>query len=349
MHIETAGPATLRDLAGLSFTSLRRSDAASRHATAPVFIVGSPRSGTTFVQSLISCSREIAVAPEHDFLLRFLPKYGDCNFQAPGTPEKFVADLFALPATRFWHIEQDRLLASLGASRPSRYADVVRLTYEHFARCQNDVQRWGAKVPFFALHVDVLCRTFPNVQVIHVVRDGRDVLASMRERTRRGARHFPQDARFAALRWRQFIRSANQGSRLLTPGHYLELRYEDLVGDVSGHVRILEQFLGCSMSDVAANHYEHAMKGAVVHSDEVDRYLHPGVIDSSIGRWRRELGPSDVQWFEAIAGAELRSKGYRTSSSPLHLRLMAGATSGAYSIYRRFPKALKPTIRQHVS
>ncbi|HSN70314.1 MAG TPA: sulfotransferase, partial [Steroidobacteraceae bacterium] len=297
-------------------------------ASAPVFIVGSPRSGTTLLQSLLSASGTIAVAPEHDFLLRFLPRFAGRDFAVSGAIDEFVEAFFALPATRFWKIDPTALGTALTEARPSGYADVVRLTYERFA-AQRAAPRWGAKVPFFALHLGVLKSMFPDVRVVHIVRDGRDVLASMRERARHGARHFPVDARFGALRWKQLVAAGSRGSRLLPAGHYLELRYEDLIADSTQVVGRLEDFLGCSIRAAAEHHYARALDGAVVHSEEIDRYLRPGITAASVARWQTDLTKRDVQWFEAIAGGLLREKGYPLLERhrPIGLRLLGGLTS----------------------
>jgi hypothetical protein len=331
---------------------LRRSAtrAASDHASAPIFIVGSPRSGTTLVQSIISASPELAVAPENDFLMRFLDEFSRRDLRDRGTLDSFVTKLFALKATKYWKIERDTLLEHLQHTAPDSYPQLVRRTYEHFAHGEG-ARRWGAKVPYFALHLAVLAQMFPDVRVVHVVRDGRDVLASMRERTRHGATHFPVDARFAALRWKQLVLAGSRGAQLLGPQQYLELRYEDLITDPDAVVARLERFLGCTLPAAAEAHYRHAIASAVVHSDDIERYLRPGITPASMARWQRELGARDVQWFEAIAGEVLRAKGYSTGNPrvPVGLRVLGGLTASVYSLYRHVPRSLKPTVRQHVS
>ena len=319
-------------------------------APAPVFIVGSPRSGTTLVQSIVSASRDLAIAPENDFLMRFLGEFSRRDVSDPATLDAFVSSLFALKATTYWKVERDALLDDLRRAAPASYPELVRRTYEHFARHQGAC-RWGAKVPYFALHLDVLAAMFPDVRVIHVVRDGRDVLASMRERARHGATHFPVDARFAALRWKQMVLAGSRGARQLGARQYLELRYEDLITDPDAGVGQLERFIGCTIPGAAEAHYRHAIENAVVHSDQIERYLRPGITTASMARWQHDLGERDIQWFEAIAADMLRAKGYPTGKPrlPVKLRVLGGLTSSAYALYHRVPRFLKPTIRQHLS
>jgi hypothetical protein len=316
----------------------------------PVFIVGSPRSGTTLLQSMISSSGEIAIAPEHDFLLRFRERYVRRDFRERATRAAFVSDLFALRATHYWKVDRALLIDALDALRPVNYSGVVRGIYESFA-ASHGTRRWGAKIPFFALHLPLLRDMFPDVCVIHLVRDGRDVLASMRERARNGARHFPTDARLAALRWRQLVLGGSEGQRLLSVDRYLELRYEDLIANTQSTLQAIEQFLNCRLSGASERHYRHALGTAVVHSDQIDRYLHPGVNARGVARWRGDLTRRDVHWFEAIAGGVLRIKGYPTGSLGRQSGLaIAGCfVTAAYSMYRRLPRSLKLTVRQHVS
>jgi hypothetical protein len=52
----------------------------------------------------------------------------------------------------------------------------VLLAYaERFAR-----PRWGEKRPGYFRHIDVLMRVFPGAQIIHIVRDPRDCVASLK-------------------------------------------------------------------------------------------------------------------------------------------------------------------------
>ena len=43
-------------------------------------------------------------------------------------------------------------------------------------------QRWAEKTPGYTFHLDLIDELFPNAQYVHVIRDGRDVVASFRDR-----------------------------------------------------------------------------------------------------------------------------------------------------------------------
>ena len=79
----------------------------------------------------------------------------------------------------------------------------------------------------------------PNVQFIHVVRDGRDVSLSIRS-DRSGA----TNACEMADDWNRTLESIQAFSRDLPRDQYFEVRYEDLTGQTSYALGALGDFLG---------------------------------------------------------------------------------------------------------
>src|SRR3546814_2786506 len=65
-------------------------------------------------------------------------------------------------------------------ARPIRdYRDFVDAIF----RCYADAQgkpRWGDKTPFYTPDIDIIRRVFPDAKLVHLVRDGRDVVLSQR-------------------------------------------------------------------------------------------------------------------------------------------------------------------------
>jgi len=156
-------------------------------------------------------------------------------------------------------------------------------------------------------------RAYPQGVAVHVLRDGRDVVCSLLERGwlnadvegRDDARlaygseprfwveperreEFAQvsDARRCAWAWRRYVeavRAAGAGDRLL------EIRYEGLATVADR----LAEFLG---ANVTSTHRA------------MDTFR-----DSSIGRWQRELTPEQLADVEAEAGSVLAELGYTRS------------------------------------
>jgi hypothetical protein len=131
----------------------------------------------------------------------------------------------------------------------------------------------------------------PGLPVVHIIRDGRDVVASHRDRW--GS----LSALKAVRKWPWYVRAARAaGARLSAEGRYYEVRYEDLVTDPETTLHKLLDFLGEPWDDAVLQHDR-------VPHDVQPRYLafsssrraasgeHVAIYRSRIGSGRRELGP----------------------------------------------------------
>ena len=91
------------------------------------------------------------------------------------------------------------------------------------AAAKQGKSRWGDKTPIYVLKLDFINTLFPDCQVIHMVRDGRDVVASSMDRWgyRRGLS--------ATKRWGKSVRAGQAFGRSVSPDKYIEVKYEDLI------------------------------------------------------------------------------------------------------------------------
>lgn len=179
---------------------------------APIFVIGCARSGTTLVRLILDSHPNISAGAE----TKFLPELAEM-------------------------VERSRLDGKFDLSRP----DVLELMRGFYGRLQSDYmarrgkRRWAEKTPSYTLHLPLINELYPNAQYVHVIRDGRDVVASTRDRWGYRA------ALGTALRkWRRYVTVARAFGRRLPPGRYHEVRYEDLVRDPQTTARELVAFLG---------------------------------------------------------------------------------------------------------
>jgi protein-tyrosine sulfotransferase len=155
-------------------------------------------------------------------------------------------------------------------------------------------------------------RAYPAARAVHIVRDGRDVVCSLLERgwlaaSREGsddaglaygahARFWVEpdrveefrtasEARRAAWAWRRYVSAARAA-----PERILEIRYEELVSEPLKVAEQLADFLELP-PDPLANSLSKAF-------------------DRSVGRWKKDLTPSQVRDVEEEAGDLLRELGY---------------------------------------
>ena len=174
-----------------------------------VFMVGSGRSGTTWLQAMLSMHPHIYSGPETNFFGAFAAaenSFSKVKGRRVGLSEYFTHEHF------------------YGA-----IADLFRQTLSGLPEPELQPQLFLEKSPHHCLHTDFLLKTFPNARFIHLVRDGRAVVASMLRGSKTWAKDWASsDVDVATLGWIQKVEAAQSLKGRVAPENYIELRYEDL-------------------------------------------------------------------------------------------------------------------------
>jgi hypothetical protein len=204
-----------------------------------VFVTGFPRSGTTLLQRLIGSHPNIAAAPEIHFFSRihdFADYWGDLSDDS--TLRRVVHELCDLPdlvaPTTF---DEDAVFARV-APTGRTYRDLLGGLMALIAE-DGGKPRWSEKTP--AQQAGRIWHLFPEAQVVHIVRDVRDVICSVR-----AAPWTHPTARTAdiAVEWARFTVDTIQTGAGKGPEHYSMVRYEDLTRAPEAVMRSVFSFLG---------------------------------------------------------------------------------------------------------
>ena len=173
--------------------------------------------------------------------------------------------------------------------------------------------RVAEKTPANILHFSRLRQIFPDSPLIGIVRDGRDVVASLLSMDWTDARTgqpmaITRDAEAAAQLW---CASIDAGQRMQADPNYFELRYEDLVADTAGTISRLFDALG-EDDDAKARALDHAdafdgRQGMAESS--ADRVSRP-VDRTAIDRWQTDLDQTRLDTVMRVAGHHLDRLGY---------------------------------------
>ena len=239
-----------------------------------VFVVGSPRSGTTFLAGAIGA----------------LPGFVDLGELAP--VKAAVPELAALPPDE----AARRLRRNLAVARRVGLVGSVRAVEQ---------------TPELAHLAQVLTLAFPDATIVHIVRDGRDVACSLLEKRwlkreqpssddaglpygsyarfwvepdRRAEFEAASDARRAAWVWRSYVTAARAAASAV------EVRYEQVAAEPAAVASLLATALGAPVEPLTAQL----------------RRAH----DTSVGRYRDDLSTAQLADVEDEAGGLLRELGY---------------------------------------
>jgi len=219
------------------------------------FIVGCPRSGTTWLQRLLATHPQIKTGQESRVFV-------------------YIGSQF-----RLWR--QD--LASAGVMGRGGTGLACYLNEEEFLAIQKKYlasilgpmlkelppgQIFLEKTPEHALFIPEIVRLLPAAKIIHLVRDPRDVVASLLAAARSWGRPWaPRQVKSAVRKWHQHVSAAQTAGELLTPGQFWEIRYEDLYDNPVKWLREAASFLQLPWSDteiglaVAANTADELRQG----------------------------------------------------------------------------------------
>lgn len=287
-------------------------------------VVGAPRSGTTLLRLMLDAHSTLAIPPETGFLLATLEWDGE----GEELREPFVHAVTNFPpdapAWSDFQISADDFRRRLLELSPFRAVDGLRLFYRMYAE-RFGKSRWGDKTPIYCRHIELVERLLPEARFVHVVRDGRDVAASLRRQWFSPGDDMAVQARY----WSDNVSEARtQGGRCR---HYTEVRYESLIEDPERSLRALCAFLDLEFETPMLRWFERAPSrlaehqerrntdGSIVVTREQRLRQQAATLQPAdparVGAWRRLLTKEEVQSFETEAGDVLRAFGYRVGNA----------------------------------
>lgn len=277
----------------------------------PIFVIGCPRSGTTLLQLMLHAHERIAIPPETRFVLtsyRARNDFGDLREEA--NRRALAAAITRERRTLFYDLGLDaQEVTEEIAAGPPTLGSALGTVFRAYAR-RFGKPRWGDKRPGYYEHLPALLRLFPSAQIVHLIRDGRDCVASLKSMP-----WFQHDIYAAVATWVEAIDSGRRAARRLPPGTYAELRYERLVEDPAQYLAGLCEFLGEEYDPAMTEPHKIAdiavPKRKTWHAENREQ-----VTQARAGSWQERLEPGEVSLCEAVMGRRLRSLGYELSGAP---------------------------------
>lgn len=291
-------------------------------SSGPIFIVGSPRSGTTLLRNTLNRHPALAICRETEFFHYIYRRRGAFGSLAiEGNRQRVVQRYLFLERLRRTRLDMaalERCLMEEGTSYRELFASLLR-----FYMRAHGKQRWGEKTPDHACFTETLFEWYPDATVIHILRDPRDVVASLMD-----VPSFPNSALGNANLWLNHNRSAMRSRH--RPGYVL-LRYENLATDPERELRRICGILGEQYSPTMLR----PMQDPTADRPWFERAEQP-VTEARIGAWRQCLTAADAALVDWWIGPQLRTFGYKPEAGPPSLLDLAqGFAFGVKDAIRR--------------
>lgn len=291
-----------------------------------IAIGGCGRSGTTLMRVMLDTHSQIAAGPESHL---FLPTAIDIES---------LAEKFDLPV-------EDLRRAHEGASSRTAFIEAFQAMYTQ----RTGKTYWADKTARNIHRIGHIFEHFPEARFIHVVRDGRDVVTSLR--THRKRKKVDGEIRETGYRmpfedctdrWNLAIEDAKpfQGDP-----RYLEVRYENLIHETRAALMQVCGFVGVR--------YEEAMMEfhtVDTPSRDAKRFFIQNIEATqpksyaSAGRWRRDLSPEQLKFILPRIAENLRYMGY-----PLGIQVPMIDANTVQQIIEQHPGLVKEALLEALS
>jgi hypothetical protein len=224
-----------------------------------------PRSGTTLVEQVLDSHDQVVSADEFDVFARWV---------------------FVPIVRKFPHAMP---IATIFENVPPAVRQMARATYWQQTEAILE-ESFGERMlvdknPGMMILMPVINWAFPELKMLIALRDPRDVVLSC----------FMQKVPLTPIssNWLNLTDAGEYYARVmntwlavrrLTPGRWLEFRYEDVVADLEREARKILEFLGLPWDDKVLKFYEHARE-KMVRSPTYKDVTQP-VYQRSVGRWQ---------------------------------------------------------------
>jgi hypothetical protein len=288
------------------------------------FVVGHPKSGTTWVSHILNSHPEISCNYEGHFFHR--------NDGYTTLADALNSDLLDRWLARdFNHWVQDKNHELMAINKLAIQFYLQRECYLTGKQVVGDKSTSYVLEPIHAL--------FPEAHIIHVIRDGRDVAVSMaHHRASEGERWITADmARRLdegilhsqstgepirlpadyltqiANTWKDEVSICRSECRRYFPRQHMEIKFEELQTDLHASLIRMFKFLGAScLPDIVErcaqrSEFKNFSGGREKGNEQPDSFFRKGIA----GDWKNVFRESDEKLFYSIAGDLLIQLGYQ--------------------------------------
>ncbi len=301
-------------------------------STRPIFIIGTERSGSNLLRTILDAHPAIAAPHPPHILHIFEPAvdgYGPLD--DPANFRRLADDVARLVR---WHIHpwhpapEGAILADAAPSRT--LLGLVDAVYAGHLRWRAK-ERWACKSTFNIRYVGALRDYYADARFLWLVRDPRDVVASNLRSV-----FGPSSAAAGATLWRDQQAQGWHASAGGTSPDCLTIRYEDLVTRPEAVVRTICAFLDEPFDARMLMPHASAFARQTAGLARSWQGLASPIFATSARRFVRELASAEIATVEAIAGPWMADFGYVATLAPTAGWRLGGAVSDL--VLRRAPR-----------
>lgn len=304
-----------------------------------LFIIGAPRSGTTWLQIMIGSHSRVAT-----------------------TVELTLFSHYIAPLIKGWEIEKENIDKGRWEQglpfiwSQSEFNDFLKLFIEKVYDKVHAKNPFATHIldkhPGYSKYVKLIQSHLPEAKFIHMIRDGRDVAASMIS-ARNNMGFGEGTIEGAAREWKENVLA----SKIISDDKekYFEIRYEDMLNDTFNSLKKIFTFCKLDINNeelneiIETNKFENLkIRGATADpNSKLNHSKH--YRKGKAGSWKDDLSIQEQFIFNEVAGSLLIDLGYeddhewiiQSPANKLFLKLNIALNEKIKKIKLYAPKAMK--------
>jgi hypothetical protein len=293
----------------------------------PVFVGGCGRSGTTLLGAILGTHSECICTPESQFktdLYHFLSQSDNPDFM------DVLNRITKLRRFRFWGFDIDK--QSFPSKKISTYSELIFWIVKKYAEKtgKRNPGIWIDHTPANIRHTGILFELFPDARLIHLVRDGRAVAASMIPLD-----WGPNTIDHAAHFWMKKILLGLEAEKKWQE-KVIRVKYEDLVHDPEKMLKHICSYLNIDFQSEMIKGTDFRVP---LYSSEQHALIGKEPDIRRVNAWENTLKPRQIEIFESISGQILVTLGYSLHYG-VNARKMTGTEKTKSLLYELYKKNL---------
>lgn len=269
----------------------------------PIFIGGCPRSGTTMLGAMLGAHDECLATPESEFKTDLMGALE--RGTVPVKARAIRAFLNNSWRFRLWGIEppEVELVDSSAGGAVARCCWSAAARYGSFQGL-GSAKRWVDHTPSNIRWARTLLAVFPGARFLHMVRDGRAVMASVLPLD-----WGPSDPLSAARWWLSELSMGLLAETGLPSDRIKRVSYEDLVSKPEETLRWISEFLEMPFQRSTLKPTGFSVPS---YTQGQHRLIGVNLDPSRLDAWMTNLTDRQIEVFEYVAGDTLGYLGYES-------------------------------------
>ncbi len=280
----------------------------------PIFIVGTPRSGTTLIAKILGRHSRLFMPGETHFFDDIYSRKDDAHILDIDTIEEISVRLYDLYDRYYEPDDQQRIEKLFSSSVELKeqlsgcksYSDI----FNYFMSIQMEVEgkkRWGNNAPRDLFCIDDILDFYPDAKIIVCVRDVRAFLLSYQGKWKvTGDEHVERLKKLyhpviTSLLWKASMKLVPDIRRKVNNDNYIIVKYEEIVTNPGFIIKRICKIIGES--------FEADMLNINTHNSS-NKSTGKGIFSTSIGRWKTDLKPEEIAISQFIGKKQLINLDY---------------------------------------